>query len=346
MSFFQQFGGKVTPALRREYARSGQWRDGIFHNDEPVDLALKASKMPRMLYKSLFNTAGQKPPAPLPVLPLDKEAFLAPSAVPKFVWYGHSVLLLRLNGKTVLIDPMFGPDCSPPAPVKTARFSENTLALINDLPPIDLVLLSHDHYDHLDLASIKKLLGRVGKWYVGLGVGRHLTTWGVPAADITEFDWWEKQPFSDLGITYTPTRHFSGRGLTDRYKSLWGGWVIETGKEKIWFSGDGGYGAHFKKIGEHFGGFDFAFMESGQYNDDWHDVHLFPDESVRAATDAGVRRAMPVHWAGFPLSYQHTWSQPAEEFVQAARAADLDFVLPKLGEVFGMDAELREFWWE
>ena len=206
--------------------------------------------------------------------------------------------------------------------------------------------MTHDHYDHLDYDSIKKLKSKTKKYYVALGVKRHLVRWGVDPNLITEFDWWNDQLLDDIKITLTPTRHFSGRGLTDRAKSLWGGWVLKTEQENIWFSGDGGYGEHFKKIGEHLGPFDFAFMECGQYNDDWRPIHMFPEESIKAAMEARVNKAMPVHWGGFSLSYQHEWTDPPEEFVKNANEKGFEYILPPLGKLFTYSDAIQEKWWK
>ena len=301
--------------------------------------------MPKMIYKQLSNRGGREPKQPIPVVPFDKTAFLKASEKAKFIWYGHSVLLLRIANKTILIDPMLGPNTTPIAPMATKRFSENTLDLIDDFPEIDLVILTHDHYDHLDMASIEKLKHKTKEYYVAFGVKRHLEAWGVDSEVITEFDWWDSQSFGAMQITFTPTRHFSGRGLTDRGKTLWGGWVFKTSNENIWFSGDGGYGKHFKEIGEKLGPFDIAFMECGQYCVDWHLIHLFPEEAVQAALDAGAKKILPVHWAGFSLSYQHTWKEPADDFVKFAKSKNVDYVLPRIGELFDADSELQECWW-
>ncbi|MFK7937059.1 MAG: MBL fold metallo-hydrolase [Saprospiraceae bacterium] len=346
MSFIKQFGGKPTRELKARYAQSPNWQNGSFQNHSNTELTPQLTNIPGILYRQLTQTKDRAPKQPLPILPFDKNAFLASSESGKFIWYGHSVILLRLAEQTILIDPMFGPDTTPIAPIANKRFSENTLAVIDDFPSIDLVLLTHDHYDHLDYASIQKLKKKVKKYIVALGVKRHLVSWGVAADLITEMDWWNVQQVGDIKITFTPTRHFSGRGLTDRLMTLWGGWAFETSNEKIWFSGDGGYGEHFKEVGQRFGGFDFAFTECGQYNHDWHPVHLFPDESVQAALDAGVKKAMPVHWSGFNLSYQHTWTEPADEFVKAAQENNLEYALPRLGELFQIDTENKEKWWK
>ncbi|MEM1326392.1 MAG: MBL fold metallo-hydrolase [Bacteroidota bacterium] len=345
MSFLQQFGGKIKPEHLQRYEQSDNWQNGQFQNLKEADMTMSLSKIPSALYKQFVASAGRVPETNLPILPFDKAAFLNDNDQGKFIWYGHSVMLIRLVGKTILVDPMLGPNTTPIAPVATKRFSTNTLDLIDAFPTIDLLLLTHDHYDHLDFASIQKLKYKTKKYVVALGVKRHLVSWGVPAADITEMDWWQEQQLDELNITFTPTQHFSGRGLTDRMKSFWGGWALQTPTEHIWVSGDGGYGDHFKTIGERLPPFDFAFMECGQYNTDWHPVHLFPAESVQAALDANVKKAMPIHWAGFPLSYYHTWKEPADEFVEAAQANGLDYFLPKLGELFTIEMERKASWW-
>lgn len=341
----KQFGGKVTKQLVKQYELSKNWKKGSFRNLERTKLDMSLSKIPSVLYKQLSNKVVRSPKQPLQVVPFNKSAFLAPSPKAKFIWYGHSVVFMNIGGKNILIDPMLGPDTTPIAPMPSKRFAENTLALIDDFPEIDVLLITHDHYDHLDYASIQKLKLKTKKYFVALGVKRHLVCWGIDPDIITEFDWWDAQKLNDITITFTPTRHFSGRGLTDRLKSLWGGWAFKTPTENIWFSGDGGYGKHFKEIGQRLGPFDFAFMECGQYNDDWHPIHMFPKESVQAAIDGQVAKAMPVHWAGFDLSYQHAWAEPVEDFVKAAIVNNVSYLTPTLGELFTINTNKSEKWW-
>lgn len=345
MTFFKQFGGRVTKDLIRQYEKSVNWQKGSFQNLEPTPIAGKITDLPKILYKQLSKNKNREPKKPLPVQTFDKNAFLADSDKAKLIWYGHSAILMRMANKTILIDPMLGPNTTPIAPMSTKRFSQNTLDLIDEFPEIDLLLMTHDHYDHLDYASIQKLKTKTKQYFVALGVKRHLVSWGVQPELITEFDWWQTHNLDEIKVTFTPTRHFSGRGLTDRLKTLWGGWVFDSGIEKIWFSGDGGYGSHFKTIGDRLGPFDFAFMECGQYNEDWRPIHLFPEEAVQAAIDAGAKKAMPVHWAGFNLSYQHTWKEPAEVFTNSAEEKNLEYALPTLGELFKTDTILQERWW-
>ncbi|MFT5513257.1 MAG: L-ascorbate metabolism protein UlaG (beta-lactamase superfamily) [Bacteroidia bacterium] len=266
-NFSKQFGGKITSDLMVRYAQSPNWKQGKFQNLEETSMSISFWDIPKLLYRQFTDKERREPQQSIPVVPFGKERFLEANNTTQFIWYGHSVVLMRMKGQTILIDPMLGDNASPIAPSKTKRFSENTLDIISELPEIDLMLLSHDHYDHLDFDSIQLLKGKTKQFFVAIGVKRHLVQWGIEADLITEFDWWDANTFSNIDITFTPTRHFSGRGLKDRARSLWGGWVFRTETDNIWFSGDGGYGDHFKEVGKRLGPFDFAFMECGQYNE-------------------------------------------------------------------------------
>ncbi len=345
MSLRQQFGSKVTAEHEKRYAKSTHWDRNKFVNLEETKMDISFQTIPKLLYKQFCERKGREPNTTLNILPFDKEKFLAPSEKAKHIWYGHSVILMRMNNKTILIDPMFGSNAAPISPMPVKRFSENTIEIIDDLPIIDLLLLSHDHYDHLDYESIKRLQPKVNQYYVALGTARHLEKWGVAASKIREFDWWESKRYNDITITFTPTRHFSGRGLTDKAKSLWGGWALKTSSENILFSGDSGYGNHFKIIGETLGPFDFAFMECGQYNKNWHQIHMYPEESIQAARDINADIITAVHWAGFALA-QHPWTDPIERFITEAKKQDKKFILPKLGEIFTPNHKSnQEHWW-
>jgi len=342
----KQLGGKVTPEEILGYSRSIHWDGAKFCNLEETKMDIPFRAIPKLLYRQLFQRKNRLPTCEIPLVPFNAEEFLAKTDTIKCVWFGHSALLLRINGLNLLIDPMFGQDAAPIAPFSIKRFNAVSTDLVDDLPEIDILLMSHDHYDHLDMKSIEKLRPKVKKYAVALGVGRHLKQWGISSADITEFDWWEKAVFNNVTITFTPTRHFSGRGIKDRFKGLWGGWVFNNGKENIWFSGDGGYGKHFKEIGEKLGPFDFAFMECGQYNVLWRAIHLFPDECVRAALDAKAKAIMPVHWGSFNLS-DHDWKEPVERFVEECEKETIPYLTPRIGEVF-IPSKLSENkrWWD
>lgn len=344
--FFSRFGATPDANEIKKLRKSPHWHNNRFENLEETVMDINLRTMPGLLKKQFTNRAGRSPSANITIAPFDKEAFLSPSEKAKFIWYGHSVLLLRMNDKTILIDPMFGSSASPLSAFAVKRFSENTLEIIDTLPPIDLVLLSHDHYDHLDLDSISKLGSKVRRLIVALGCARHLKKWGIDPAAIQEMDWWDTTLFEGIEIVFTPTRHFSGRGLTDRAKSLWGGWVLQTADENIYFSGDSGYGQHFKAVGERLGPFDLGFMECGQYYKLWHQIHMYPEESVQAAKDAKAKVAMPVHWGAFTLSLHH-WKEPAERFVAAAVASDQSIITPLLGELIDTNSfPSSNYWWE
>lgn len=312
-------------------------------NLEETSMGISFQVLPKLLYKQFCEKAGREPEKPFPVPRLDRQA-LDTIGSARLVWYGHSVLLMQMQGLNILIDPMLGPNASPIAPFKTRRFTDDALKVIDDFPEIDLLLLTHDHYDHLDLASMELLMPKVKQYFVALGCSRHLESWGINSEKIREFDWWDSQNFHGLQITFTPTRHFSGRGLKDRARSLWGGWVFKGENENIYFSGDGGYGKHFKEVGKRLGPFDFGLMECGQYNENWHLIHMYPEESVQAALDAGVKKVMAVHWAGFSLA-QHAWKEPAERFYAEAKSKQLPVLAPAIGEVFSITDNETAPWW-
>lgn len=342
---FKQFGASASKADKARYSLSPQWNGKAFENFSTTTMDVNLKTIPGLIRENWNGRKNRNAKTNLPIAPFSPHQFEKDNT-PKFVWYGHSVLLLQIGNKNLLIDPMLGPDASPIGPIRTKRFSENSLNVINPLPPIDAVLLTHDHYDHLDLTSIEKLKSKVTTWFVALGVARHLVTWGIPANHITEFDWWQEHQFDTVKLTFTPSRHFSGRGLFDRATSLWGGWVITSEQHNIYWSGDSGYDTHFKEIGEKLGPFDWGFMECGQYNTRWHAIHMYPEESVQAAIDAGVKRAIPVHWGAFTLALHH-WTEPAERFTQHAQNENLPYLTPLLGEVVPMhNTTSHSAWWK
>lgn len=339
-----QFGGKITTPLREVYNRSEHWDGKKFLNLEDTTMGISPGKIPKILSQQFTNRSERSPQTPLPVLPLDHER-IDKTANISFAWYGHSAVLLRIEGSLILIDPMFGPDASPIAPFTASRFSENMLEYIDDLPFLDAILITHDHYDHLDLKSILKLKSKTKNWWVSMGVGRHLQRWGIPSENIREFDWWETATLNNIHLTFTPSRHFSGRGLADRAACLWGGWVFETDNAKVYWSGDGGYGKHFREIGERFGGFDLAFMECGQYNENWHQIHMYPEEAVQAALDTNAKISVPVHWGAFNLALHH-WKDPIHRFVTEARKKHIEYATPLLGHIMMLETPENHHWWD
>ncbi|MCF8275146.1 MAG: MBL fold metallo-hydrolase [Flavobacteriales bacterium] len=343
--FSPQFGGRLRKRHKQKYAHSKNWKGTIFENLTETTMDVNLKTMPGLIRAQFKDRQLRMPEKPIPIIPFDETKWNAEPEKPKFIWYGHSVLLLQLNGKNLLIDPMLGSDASPIAPIKTKRFSENSIDVIDQLPKIDAVLFTHDHYDHIDLKSVRKLMPKVDKWFVGLGIGRHLERWKIPSDQITEFDWWQEMEFEGIKIAYTPSRHFSGRGPFDRAQSLWGGWVFIAEKHRVYWSGDGGYQHHFKEVGVKYGPFDWGFMENGQYNELWHAIHMYPEEAVQAANDAKVNVAIPVHWAGFALAL-HPWKESIERFTREAEAKNQNISTPQIGEITIFESEPSTCWWE
>ncbi|MES2532695.1 MAG: MBL fold metallo-hydrolase, partial [Pseudomonadota bacterium] len=257
----------------------------------------------------LGTKEGTVPIDPIPVRVLDRKALDALDASANHVIrLGHSSHLLKLRGKYWLIDPVFSERASPVQFAGPKRFHPTPLPL-TELPPIEGLILSHDHYDHLDVATITYLRARVQRYFVPLGVGQRLREMEVPAERIEEFDWWQKARHGEVELTATPAQHFSGRGLFDRDRTLWASWVIQSGTERIFYSGDSGYFPGFRQIGERFGGFDIALMENGAYDTYWPSVHMQPEESVKAFEDLRGKLLYVVHNSTFDLAF-HTWRDP------------------------------------
>lgn len=260
-------------------------------------------------------------------------------------WLGHSSLLIQMSNINILIDPVFSEVASPLSFIGPKRFSKAPIS-IEELPLIDVVIISHNHYDHLDMQAIKKLDGKVKKYIVPLGINKYLERWKIDKSKIESMAWWEEIKINGLKIACTPARHFSNRQVFDMAKTLYASWVLKDDYYQIYASGDGGYGGHFKEIHKRYGDFDFVMMENGQYNVSWHDIHMFPEEAVQAAKILGAKISMPIHWGAFVLS-NHAWDDSVERFLAAAEKSKLEVITPKLGETVYLDkyTNYQEKWW-
>ncbi len=286
----------------------------------------------------------RSPEKPLPEIKPDLAKFLEPSNELKTIWFGHSSFLLNMDGKIVLVDPVFS-NAASPVSFAVTRFQAPVLKL-EELPKIDYILISHDHYDHLDMDSIKYFKDKDVQYITPLGVGEHLEGWGVPKKKITEKDWWETAEFDGVKFIATPSQHFSGRGLFDRCKTLWASWVLQSKNHNIYFSGDSGYDTHFKDIGKKYGPFDVAFIESGQYNKKWEEVHLLPEQSVQAYKDLKAKKFFPIHWAMFVLA-MHSWYEPMEKLFAMSKENNINLVVPKIGQMVNLSHDYsNEPWWK
>jgi L-ascorbate metabolism protein UlaG (beta-lactamase superfamily) len=279
-------------------------------------------------------------------LKVDPSALRTSSKQPRLMWFGHSAFLLQTEGLNLLFDPMLSDVPAPHPWLGTSRYSGSLPIEIAQLPSIDAVIISHDHYDHLDYESIRKLSAKTAHFFVPLGVARHLIAWGVNSAQITELDWWQSANIANTTLTFTPSRHFSGRGLSDKNTSLWGSWHLKYAQHSLYFSGDTGYGPHFKEINQRLGAVDFALLECGQYNKNWADIHMMPEQTVQAAVDLQAKLMMPVHWGAFTLSL-HDWYDPAIRVSKAAQEMAMPLVIPQIGEIMQLQQEPspRVPWW-
>ncbi|MFT6166433.1 MAG: L-ascorbate metabolism protein UlaG (beta-lactamase superfamily) [Vicingaceae bacterium] len=342
-----EFGGKHSKKDVERYSTSDNYKEGKFENIKVANMDMSFSQTMGTLVDFIKGTDNSKPDFELPVEKVDSLSWEQNDSTDRLFWFGHSSFLLKLDGKNILLDPMLGEVPAPHPWLGGKRYSKELPIEIQKLPRIDVVLISHDHYDHLDYGSIQLLKEKVNQFMVPLGVGAHLREWGVDESSIQEFDWWQELTYENIELAFTPSRHFSGRGLTDRFSTLWGSWVIKGKAKNLYFSGDSGYGKHFKEIGEKFGPFDFAMMECGQYNEKWADIHMMPEETVQASADVNTKKAMPIHWGAFTLAL-HTWTDPVERFTKRAKQINLNYIIPKIGEEIDLN-ELEhdgDTWWK
>ena len=294
-----------------------------------------------ILWEDLWSER-QTPSKLLPQVKPNIQEFMSPSESIKSIWLGHSSFLLNVDGKTILLDPVFGEEASPVF-FAVNRFQDPVLSL-EELPEIDFIVISHDHYDHLDIETVRYFLDKKTQFITPLGVGSHLREWGVKESQIHEKDWWQDVEIESIKFTATPSQHFSGRSFESN-RTLWASWVIESKTQKIYFSGDTGYSPHFKEIGERLGPFDFAYIECGQYNQMWKQIHLLPDEIVKAYHDLDAKVAQPIHWGMFDLSI-NTWDASIEAIYSRHLKGDINITTPMIGEtlIIGETAPIATWW--
>lgn len=312
------------------YASSPQWRDRRFNNQRPPAQGDLPESTLRVWWDVFFNKPkGTVPATPVPVLRLSRTEL---EAAPDRSLYrlGHSTVLLKLRGQWWLTDPVFSERASPLPFAGPKRFHAPPIA-IEELPPIRTVILSHDHYDHLDQAAIRVLDGKVGQFVAPLGVGDRLVAWGVAPDKIRQFDWWQGMEIDGLRLTATPAQHFSGRSLTDGNRTLWCSWVIEDDELRVFFSGDSGYFAGFAEIGCRFGPFDLTLMETGAYDKRWPYVHMHPQQTVQAHRDLLGRWLLPIHNGTFDLA-MHAWQDPFDQVLHHAATSSVQVATPMIGE--------------
>lgn len=345
--FLQQdkFGRLPEGERLDRISQSPNYEGGTFQNQVPIVRVVDGGGGLGLWLKFLMrNDDSLTPPAAMPTVKTDLKG-MDPNK-DAVIWLGHSSYFIRMGGRTILIDPVFSPYASPIF-LSTRAFDGTNLYAAEDMPEIDYLLISHDHWDHLDYDTVTALRPKIRNVVTGLGVGEHFARWGFPAERVHEADWDEAVRLEDgIAIHVLTARHFSGR-LFDRNRTLWVSFAIETPSRRIYYSGDSGYGPHFKAIGERFGSFDFVMLDSGQYNEAWQHVHMNPEQSAQAAEDLNARAALPSHAGRFNIAY-HSWDDPFIRFTEASRTKPYRTVTPRIGEVVDLTGGEQTFtrWWE
>ncbi len=323
--------------------KTKNYQNGVFVNAEPTTV-MKPGTYWKTFYQFLFRGSKERAPEqPLPVVQARSSLNGPASAAARFIWLGHSGVLLELGGQRVLIDPVFSDRASFFSWAGPKRFQPAPLQA-RDLPELDAILISHNHYDHLDRATIVPLADKTSSFHVPLGLGAILQDWGVPREKITEYAWWDEHNLGSITIASVPARHFSGRGLFDRDKTLWCSWVVMNGQQHVYHSGDTGMTSQFREIGEKYGPFDVAFIKIAAYNENWPDIHLTPEQAMEAAKTLGGKTLVPIHWGTFDLGL-HSWHEPIERFVNAADSSKSKIITPMMGEFVDPVGYQNHYWW-
>jgi L-ascorbate metabolism protein UlaG (beta-lactamase superfamily) len=328
----KSFGARATGLRLERMQASSRYVDGAFVNTQPVTQGLKKGTAQPTIAEFLCGGQRRTPIAPLPSQnPLASWA-KQPETGLRATWLGHSTVLLEVDGARVLTDPVWGERASPVTFAGPKRFQPVPLPL-SSLPELNAVIVSHDHYDHLDYPTIVELARRNVPFFTSLGVGAHLQAWGVPPERITELDWWEQArvPGTELVLHAAPSQHFSGRSLGVRNSTLWSSFIVKGPKHAVFFSGDTGLTPEYAAIRERLGPFDLVMLEVGAFHESWGDIHLGPEHALEALELLGGGKFLPVHWGTFNLAL-HAWDEPAETLMRLGPTRGVELVMPLLGE--------------
>ncbi len=331
--------GKHLESLKQ----SPNYKEKGFQNLSDTPMKAEDTTYWKMIKDYFRKNKNTVPPGRLPSIKTDLKNITF--SQPAIVWFGHSSYFIRIANKNILVDPVFSGNAAPVSFMVKA-FQGSDIYTVDDMPSIDYLILTHDHYDHLDYKTIRKLRGKVNRIYCSLGISAHLIYWGIDEKIITELDWWESTDLEEnITLVAAPARHFSGRGIK-RYQTLWSSFIIKTPEHSLYLGGDSGYDAHFKEIGNKYGPFDIAILEAGQYNAMWPLIHMMPEETVQAAVDLRAKILLPVHWGKFSLS-MHEWNEPVKRVLAKAQELNMAVKTPKIGELIVLDQQDNSAaWWE
>jgi L-ascorbate metabolism protein UlaG (beta-lactamase superfamily) len=325
-------GARATGARLERMRRSPNYSEDHFKNKVPTD-QLKPGTTWETIERQLFGDEQRTPARPVTLVQRTRADYeTPPESGLRVTWMGHATVLAEIEGKRLLFDPMWSDRASPSTLVGPRRLHPPPLAL-EDLPPIDAVLISHDHFDHCDMATVRALATKADlPFVVPLGVGAHLERWGIGAERIVELDWNETATVAGMRVVATPARHFSGRSIGDGDATLWASWCVLAKNRRLYFSGDTGYFDAFARIGELYGPFDLTMIKIGAYGETWPEIHVTPEEAIQAHVDLRGGVLVPIHWATFNLAF-HAWAEPGERLRATAEQRGVDLALPRPGEL-------------
>ena len=345
MRFLPAMGARPAGERATRVAASEHFDGRAFTNSMPGTVIPPGSGR-KIVRELLLGGQPRKPAGPVPIVKPSgwDEAVAAPEGL-QALWLGHATTLLEIEGRRVLIDPVWSQRCSPSSLMGPRRLHPMPVAL-NELPPLDAIVISHDHYDHLDMATVRELTRtQSAPFLVPLGVGAHLERWRVPAERIVELDWNGSVELAGLRLTLTEARHFSGRTFS-RNETLWGSWVIAGRRRKVFYTGDTGYFPGFADLGTDYGPFDLTLVQIGAYSPYWPDIHMTPEEAIATHLDLRGGLLIPVHWATFNLAL-HSWGDPVDRIWREAKEHDISLVVPRPGErVNADDPSEVDGWWQ
>ncbi|MCG2610147.1 MBL fold metallo-hydrolase [Flavobacterium sp. SM15] len=339
-----QFGRTPKGARLAKIKASPNYRNGVFQNLNPTPDLTEGATMLSVAKEFIFHKKERnKPSKELPTVKTDLLQLDPKKDV--MVWFGHSSYFIQLDGKKILVDPVLSGNASPVS-FTTKAFKGTNDYNVNDIPDIDYLFITHDHWDHLDYRTVKQLQNRVRKVICGLGTGEHLERWGFTSEQLLEKDWNESFTLEDgFSVTTVPARHFSGRGFK-RNKALWMSYVLQAPSLKLFLGGDSGYDTHFAEAGEKLGPFDLAILENGQYDKSWKHIHMMPQEVLKATQELKAKKLFPVHSSKFALA-NHDWDEPLKKITSLKQNTDLQLVTPRIGEITYLKQDQKfSKWWE
>lgn len=338
-----KFGKLPSVGKLREIEKSPNYRSGKFQNISPTPDLTEGATLISVVFEFFFKKDKRnKPKGVIPSIKTDLFSLNANEDL--LVWFGHSSYFMQIDGKTFLVDPVLSGAASPIA-ATTRSYPGTDIYTASDIPEIDFLLISHDHWDHLDYETVIQLRPKIKTVVCGLGVGSHFESWGFSRKIIIEKDWNQQIDLGGFTINTCPARHFSGRGFK-RNQSAWMSFVLKTPTKNLYLGGDSGYDSHFTEIALKYGPFDLAILECGQYNKNWKYIHLLPEDFILAAKEIRANHILPVHWGKFSLAL-HAWDEPIIRITEMAKRENLSVLTPKIGEKMNLSApQAFENWWE